>query len=376
MSLFIIQISFFLFLLLGYIILRYRTSYDYEQKVLSRIVLMRSIAVILTMLGSPLFHNRGVLNPSILLISPVANILLLIYIFKTIYRDRISYWKLSLLFSPYLVIVGLWFLYQEYSNYTPPAIPSLEKILLYMSLDTVIRILLFAYVILINAFSLYVLVNIYRTINDFTLPDKKANPLNWLRSSIVILFLTMLLFVFRALLQNTFSLIAWFIVAIGVWFVIIERAVFKYTLDLPSTIDIRLRWGWRSGFQVYDADCRLDDSDDKHLMENIMNDVKTCMQEHKPFLAQSFIIMDLVSLLENKYTRQEISDAINKYGRQTFMSFTQEYRIQEAVELIQDDAYSLKEIAFLTGFSSPTSFSRSFSNIHGISPREFKKRIK
>ncbi|MGL5789266.1 MAG: helix-turn-helix domain-containing protein [Bacteroidales bacterium] len=375
MYLLIIQISFFFFLVLGYIVLHYRTDYDYEQRVLARIVLIRSLAVLLTISASPFYHSKGVLNPAILLISPVANILLLIYIFKTIFRNRVSYWKLSLLFLPYLMIVGLWFFIQEQSDYAPPAIPNLERLLSYLSLDTVIRILLFGYVILINSFSLYLLVCIYKTIDNFSIPDKKENPLNWLRSSIVIVFLTLIMFAVRALVLNTFSMIAWFVVAIGVWFFILERAVFKYTLVMPANIMIRLKWDWRKGFRIYDAGCRLQKYEDKYMLENIIEEVDMCMSAQKPFMSSSFILVDLVGLMGNKYTKQDISDAINKYRRQTFMAYVQEYRIREAITLMETQQYSLKEIAFLTGFSSPTSFSRSFSNVHGVSPREYKKSL-
>lgn len=375
MYLLIIQISFFFFLVLGYVILRYRTTYDYEQKVLARIVLIRSFAVLLTMSASSLYHSRGVLNPAILLISPVANILLLIYIFKTIFKERICYKRLSLLFLPYLIIVALWFFIQEYGNYIPPDIPNVEKLFSYMSLDTVIRILLFGYVIIINIFSLYLLVRIYRTINKFSISEKKENPLSWLRSSILIVFMTLIMFAVRALLLNTFSLIAWFIVAIGVWFVILERAIFKYTLLMPVNIMIRVKWDWRKGFCIYDAGCRLQGCENKCLLENIIEDVDRCMTVEKPFISSTFMIVDLVNLMEDKYTKQDISGAINKYRRQTFMSYVQEYRIKEAIVLMEKQQYSLKEIAFLTGFSSPTSFSRSFSNVHGISPREYKKNL-
>ncbi|MGL5772155.1 MAG: helix-turn-helix domain-containing protein, partial [Bacteroidales bacterium] len=100
-----------------------------------------------------------------------------------------------------------------------------------------------------------------------------------------------------------------------------------------------------------------------------------CMSAQKPFMSSSFILVDLVGLMGNKYTKQDISDAINKYRRQTFMAYVQEYRIREAITLMETQQYSLKEIAFLTGFSSPTSFSRSFSNVHGVSPREYKKSL-
>ena len=372
---FIIQVSFFLFLLLGFVILRFKTNYNYEQRILSLIVLVRSISIVIAVLSSSFYHGRGLLNPGLLVVSPMANVLLIIYIFKTIYRTININRKLLSLFIPYVLIGVFWFLYQEHENYSPPAIYNLEMIFEVVSLDTLIRILMFGYVILINIVSIYILIGMYQQVNTFFSSEDKVNPLKWLKSSIILMFLTVIMFAIRAFCLNNLSIIAWFVVATGVWFVIIERAVFKYTLLLPANIDFRIRWSYYFIPQVYDAACRLDTVEDKYIYELIWNDIDACMKEKKPFLNQLFVLSDLVSMLDNRYSKQEISDAVNKYSRQTFMALVQQYRIKEAVELIRSNDHSLKEIAFITGFSSPTSFSRSFSNVHGISPREFKKSL-
>jgi CheY-like chemotaxis protein len=50
------------------------------------------------------------------------------------------------------------------------------------------------------------------------------------------------------------------------------------------------------------------------------------------------------------------------------------YRLQRAADLIRQDAGNLSEIAWQTGFSSLSHFSRSFHEEYGCSPSEFKKK--
>jgi AraC-like DNA-binding protein len=50
------------------------------------------------------------------------------------------------------------------------------------------------------------------------------------------------------------------------------------------------------------------------------------------------------------------------------------YRLQRAADLIRQDAGNLSEIAFRTGFSSLSHFSRTFHEEYGCSPSEYKKR--
>src|SRR5712692_3377176 len=50
-------------------------------------------------------------------------------------------------------------------------------------------------------------------------------------------------------------------------------------------------------------------------------------------------------------------------------------RIRQAKRLLQDWQLSLKEIAYLTGYSSPSSFSRAFRNSVCRSPSQHRMRI-
>ena len=54
----------------------------------------------------------------------------------------------------------------------------------------------------------------------------------------------------------------------------------------------------------------------------------------------------------------------------TFREHKRNIRIRQAKELLRDWHLSLKQIAYLTGYSSPSSFSRAFRNSVCVSPSQ------
>ena len=58
-----------------------------------------------------------------------------------------------------------------------------------------------------------------------------------------------------------------------------------------------------------------------------------------------------------------------RFRRQTPFQYLQNLKMNRAVELLQDGAYSVKQTAQELGFSDPYNFSRAFKRIFGIAPR-------
>lgn len=63
-----------------------------------------------------------------------------------------------------------------------------------------------------------------------------------------------------------------------------------------------------------------------------------------------------------------------KRTRKTYIGFLNEIRISEACKLLQQEPESMVSIAFATGFSHISSFNRTFKQVMGLSPREFRNR--
>ena len=59
----------------------------------------------------------------------------------------------------------------------------------------------------------------------------------------------------------------------------------------------------------------------------------------------------------------------------SFGDYIRKLRIEKAIQLLNDPKYSLSEIAYLTGFSDQSHFTRIFKKVTGKSPSVYKKNI-
>lgn len=59
---------------------------------------------------------------------------------------------------------------------------------------------------------------------------------------------------------------------------------------------------------------------------------------------------------------------------QTPHAFVSRQRLEHAKRLLSGDAYSIAEIAYVSGFSSQSNFARAFRKVMGVSPRDFRSR--
>lgn len=52
----------------------------------------------------------------------------------------------------------------------------------------------------------------------------------------------------------------------------------------------------------------------------------------------------------------------------TVVEYLKSYRLNKAKEILSQGQFSVKEVAYMTGFTSPSYFSRCFTEKFGISP--------
>ncbi len=67
----------------------------------------------------------------------------------------------------------------------------------------------------------------------------------------------------------------------------------------------------------------------------------------------------------------QISQAINETFQCSFSEWINHYRIEHACRLLQSNSYSAKEVGFLSGFNSISSFYQIFKKAKGISPAKY-----
>lgn len=89
--------------------------------------------------------------------------------------------------------------------------------------------------------------------------------------------------------------------------------------------------------------------------------------------------LSLKSLSEQLHvSTQTLSMVINRQSKSNFNSFINHYRIEEAIVLLQNEAYdhqTIASIAFEVGFNSISSFNTAFKKQTGSTPMAFRKAL-
>lgn len=94
--------------------------------------------------------------------------------------------------------------------------------------------------------------------------------------------------------------------------------------------------------------------------------------EHK--LDSSLTLQELAQNVQvnPSYLSREFS---RYFENASFSEYLQQQRIEKALEFLQTSPYSLSEIAYLTGFSDQSHFTRVFKKQKGLTPSQYKKNL-
>lgn len=153
------------------------------------------------------------------------------------------------------------------------------------------------------------------------------------------------------------------------------------------------------GMMIYDslyawAKFHRHEKHTQHPAEQLLLDVfhrfletKTGAKKRIPAWAKELkeIIQDQIDTsLSLKEISQEIdlnpaylSREFSKYfENQSFGEYVRRRRIEKAIELLEDPKHSLTDIAYLTGFSDQSHFTRIFKKQTGESPSAYRKKLK
>jgi AraC-like DNA-binding protein len=98
------------------------------------------------------------------------------------------------------------------------------------------------------------------------------------------------------------------------------------------------------------------------------------MKNEKPYLNPSLSIRNLSE--EIKMNSRDLSVLINQNLHQHFFDFINEYRINEAKEILRNPSkkeFTILEILYEAGFNSKSSFNTAFKKHTGLTPTEFRK---
>lgn len=100
-----------------------------------------------------------------------------------------------------------------------------------------------------------------------------------------------------------------------------------------------------------------------------------CLEKDRPWLNPNLKIKDLTILTGTN--RTYLSKIINDHFKNNFNDFINEYRIKEALSIMDKDyarSLSLKEVAENSGFGSVSTFRRAFKKVMGKTASEYQKK--
>lgn len=111
--------------------------------------------------------------------------------------------------------------------------------------------------------------------------------------------------------------------------------------------------------------------------EEYKNHLTLFMEKEKPFLVPDLNLDNLAEKL--KVPSKHLSQTINFCFKQNFNNYINQYRVNEAKRLMETDKNGKKtffEILLDAGFNSKSVFNESFKKQTGITPKEFREKIK
>lgn len=112
-------------------------------------------------------------------------------------------------------------------------------------------------------------------------------------------------------------------------------------------------------------------SDEKK--DQILASLLQIMNEEKPYLNSSLTITELAERINSN--QKYLSIVINERFEKNFFSFINEYRVNEAIEMLKTtigQQYSVEGIGNSAGFHSRSTFITAFKKATGVTPSEYK----
>lgn len=99
------------------------------------------------------------------------------------------------------------------------------------------------------------------------------------------------------------------------------------------------------------------------------------MTEKEPFLEPNLTLQNLAAQM-NIHAR-ELSILINRHIGQHFFDFINKYRIEKAIEIIEESStkeFTIQQILFDVGFNSKSSFNTAFKKHTGLTPTQYRNK--
>ena len=157
------------------------------------------------------------------------------------------------------------------------------------------------------------------------------------------------------------------IIFITAYYLVNQPEIFRKNLEMEHVL-------------VEDADAAAIEkyarqSIDDRMQDDYLARLNAYMDDQKPYLDENITIKDLAD--EVGIPPHHLSIVINNRLGKNFYTFINEYRIKEAVSILNDPDNSdanIIAVAFKSGFNSKSTFNSVFKKITGLTPTEYRNR--
>lgn len=113
----------------------------------------------------------------------------------------------------------------------------------------------------------------------------------------------------------------------------------------------------------------------EEYLSELFSRINALVENEKLYLNKELSIFDIAKKIGINY--KYVSQAINLKAEKNFILFINEYRIKEAISLLnnpENNQFTIEAISELAGFQSKSSFNSFFKKITGKTPSEFKQK--
>jgi len=196
---------------------------------------------------------------------------------------------------------------------------------------------------------------------------------------------TSLAYVSALLIHNSVCLLLWLsahvIYVAGIFFKFDARIFHEMSIDilwiafaLSTSMHAVLVMRYPNLFRIVKEDPEKQKAQTtvKDNIDALKNTLAQVMKKEKPFLNSKLTLQDLAERMHTNI--HTLSRVINEGYQKNFFDFINEYRIEEFKKLFAREQYkncTFLAVAMEAGFSSKTTFNRSFKKTTGKTPREF-----
>lgn len=128
------------------------------------------------------------------------------------------------------------------------------------------------------------------------------------------------------------------------------------------------------------TDTKLDTHEQKNIHYELLGKLKHSLETEQRFLDPNLTICILAKELHTN--REYLSRTINQYFGKSYTDYINEYRINTAINLLENIANKITkpntmlEIANASGFKSTSTFNPAFKKVAGVTPSEYIQGIK